>query len=129
LTVGTTTTADADALANFDRLAEGAPFAFTRLWTSRSDDETDELVRAARSSRPARTTWSPVHDRMPVILPTSLEGEWLDPDVSREHSREHALSLLQPLAPTLMTARPASRLVNSVRNDVPELLAVEDLAA
>ena len=57
-----------------------------------------------------------------MILPTSVEGEWLDADISREH----ALSLLQPLDPALITARLASGLVNSVRNEEPTLLEPDE---
>jgi putative SOS response-associated peptidase YedK len=86
------------------QLRDGVPFAFAGLWTSRRDPETDELVE---SSTIVTTTpndlVAPVHDRMPVILAPEAEGDWLDPEVSREH----ALSLLRPLDAALMTALPA----------------------
>jgi putative SOS response-associated peptidase YedK len=34
-------------------------FAFAGLWTSRTDEETGEIIRAARSSLPGRTSWWP----------------------------------------------------------------------
>jgi putative SOS response-associated peptidase YedK len=91
-------------------------FAFAGLWTSRTDDhhgQPNELV-------------APVHDRMPVILPTDAERVWLDPTISKEH----ALSLLEPYPADLMLALPASTRVNSVRNDDSGLLLPnESLAA
>jgi putative SOS response-associated peptidase YedK len=59
-----------------------------------------------------------VHDRMPVILSDQAEEDWLDPATSVEH----ALSVLSAYPAELMTATLASRAVNSVRNDSPELL-------
>jgi putative SOS response-associated peptidase YedK len=59
-----------------------------------------------------------VHHRMPLLLPTSHWGAWLDPD-SADPS-----PLLAP-DPGLVDAlelRPVSMAVNSVRNNSPELM-------
>jgi putative SOS response-associated peptidase YedK len=66
-----------------------------------------------------------VHDRKPVILPVELEAEWLDPEISKEH----ALSLLKTYPAGAMLSAAASPLVNSVRNDDPNLLILDSLAA
>jgi putative SOS response-associated peptidase YedK len=101
------------------QLAEGVPFAFAGLWTRKVDEESGEpLDSCTIVTTSANALVAPVHDRMPVILPASLEDEWLDPD----SSKEHALSLLRPLPAELMTSRVVSRLVNSVRNDDRSLL-------
>jgi putative SOS response-associated peptidase YedK len=106
------------------RLADGSPFAFAGLWTSRTDAETGEVVESCTIvTTSPNDLVAPVHDRMPVILPPFLEDDWLDPDLSREH----ALSLLRPLSPDAMLARPASRRVNSIRNDDPRLLVPDEL--
>jgi putative SOS response-associated peptidase YedK len=68
---------------------------------------------------------APVHDRMPVILPTDAERIWLDPAISKEH----ALSVLEPYPADLMLALPASTRVNSVRNDDCGLLLADDALA
>ena len=68
---------------------------------------------------------APVHDRMPVILPSDAEAVWLDPSISRDQ----ALSLLGPYPADLMTAFPASTRVNRVRNDDSGLLLPEDALA
>jgi putative SOS response-associated peptidase YedK len=101
------------------QLAGGEAFAFAGLWTSRDDPETDERIESCTivTTRPNALV-EPVHDRMPVILPRDLESVWLDPDLPREH----ALSLLEPFDPDRMQVAPASPLVNSVRNEGPELL-------
>ncbi len=102
-------------------------FAFAGLWTSRTDEETGEILESCTivTTRPNELV-APVHDRMPVILPTGAENAWLDPLTSKEH----ALSLLEPYPAELMVALPASTRVNSVRNDDSGLLvADESLAA
>jgi putative SOS response-associated peptidase YedK len=55
---------------------------------------------------------------MPVILPRELEAAWLDPELPKDH----ALELLRPYDAAGMTCTVASRLVNSVKNEGPELL-------
>ena len=55
---------------------------------------------------------------MPVILPSDAEADWLDPDVSVDH----ALSLLNPYPAAQMRSVAVSPLVNSVRNEGPQLL-------
>ncbi len=105
-------------------LPGGELFAFAGLWTSRTDEETGELLESCTiiTTRPNELV-APVHDRMPVILNGGdAEGLWLDPTVSKEH----ALSLLEPYPAALMAAVPASTRVNSVRNDDPGLLLLDD---
>lgn len=61
----------------------------------------------------------PVHDRMPAIIPAGSLDTWLD---VRNVSGEEAAKLLMPAPDGLLAARPVSSLVNSVKNDMPELL-------
>jgi putative SOS response-associated peptidase YedK len=106
-------------------LPEYELFAFAGLWTSRTD-KSGEIVESCTiiTTRPNELV-APVHDRMPVILPTDAEAVWLDPAISKEH----ALSLLEPYPADLLLALPASTRVNSVRNDDSELLVPEDALA
>jgi putative SOS response-associated peptidase YedK len=101
-------------------------FSFAGLWTTRRDDETGEVIESCTiiTTRPNELV-APVHDRMPVILPTAAEAVWLDPSISKEH----ALSLLGPYPADLMTAFPASTRVNSVRDDDAGLLLPDDALA
>jgi putative SOS response-associated peptidase YedK len=65
-----------------------------------------------------------VHDRMPLLLPPSAWDAWLDPDTGA--ADDAVAALLAPPAPELIARlelRPVSPLVNSVRNNGPELLA------
>jgi putative SOS response-associated peptidase YedK len=105
------------------QLDSGEVFGFAGLWTSRRDDQTGDAVDSCTIiTTRANELVAPVHDRMPVILPRELEGAWLDPELPKDH----ALELLQPYEPDAMTMRPASRLVNSVKNEGVELLTPDD---
>ena len=61
---------------------------------------------------------APVHDRMPVIVPRALESAWLDPTLTP--AEVDAMLVAYPA--DQMEAAEASMLVNSARNDGPELL-------
>ncbi len=101
-------------------------FAFAGLWTARTEDETGEVIESCTiiTTQPNELV-APIHDRMPVIIPTDAEAVWLDPSISKEH----ALSLLDPYPAELMVALPASSRVNSVRNDDSGLLLPDDALA
>jgi putative SOS response-associated peptidase YedK len=101
-------------------------FAFAGLWTSRTDEQSVGIMESCTiiTTTPNELV-APVHNRMPVILPTDAEGVWLDPTISKEH----ALSLLEPYPADLMLALPASTRVNSVRNDDSGLLLSDDALA
>jgi putative SOS response-associated peptidase YedK len=60
-----------------------------------------------------------IHDRMPVVLGPESYAAWLDPGNS---NTEGLLALLKPADPDPWTLHPVSRLVNSPRNDTPDLL-------
>ena len=107
-------------------LLDGEPFAFAGLWTSRTDEQTGEVLDSCTiiTTTPNELV-APVHDRMPVILPRGLEAAWLDPDVGKDE----ALSMLHPFAAKLMAALPASTRANSTRNDDPDLLLPDDALA
>ena len=63
----------------------------------------------------------PVHNRMPVILPRDAEGVWLDASGAR--STAELKELLAPYAGPDLEVYEVSKLVNSPRNDTPEVLA------
>jgi putative SOS response-associated peptidase YedK len=60
---------------------------------------------------------SPIHNRMPVILPGDSWRTWLDPDLT---DTAELLSMLVP-AEDALDIYPVAPLVNSVRNNGPEL--------
>ena len=100
------------------RLGEREPFAFTGLtsrWTP--PDGGEPVDSCAIITTVPNETCSPVHDRMPVILPRQEYRAWLDPAASPEMLR----SMLAPW-PGPMQAVPVSARVGNVRNDDPGCL-------
>ena len=61
----------------------------------------------------------PVHDRMPVILDQRAAEDWMNPS---EKDLVRLKALLLPAPEDVLVLSPASSLVNSVKNDGPELL-------
>ena len=59
-----------------------------------------------------------LHTRMPVILSDDDAAAWVLEELSLDQMRE----LMRPCEDGFLTLRPASPLVNDVRNDGPELL-------
>ena len=103
------------------QLVGGAPFCFAGLcsaWRPKGspDDVEWTLTYTILTGKPNPLV-APVHDRMPVILPAEHFTTWLtEPDVDRAHA------LLEPFPAGQMEAFEVSRLVNSPRNDTPEIL-------
>ena len=60
-----------------------------------------------------------IHDRMPVILDRSDEDAWLDPEV---HEQDALEKLLKPCPNEWLDAVEISPLVNSPKNNTPEVL-------
>ena len=64
-----------------------------------------------------------MHDRMPVILKPDAHARWLD---QRELKPEELNDLLKPYPADEMEAFPVSTMVNSPRNDGPQLIERSD---
>jgi putative SOS response-associated peptidase YedK len=100
-------------------LTDGKPFAFAGLWASWRDHESDSwLDSCSIITTTANDLVASVHDRMPVILPRDREADWLDPALPADEVD----ALLCPYPVDAMAAAEASTLVNSPKNDGPELL-------
>ena len=68
----------------------------------------------------ANAVMAPIHDRMPVVLDESQVDTWMNLATSEALAR----SFLRPAPDDWLFTDKASPLVNSVKNDGPELLAV-----
>ena len=95
------------------------PFAFAGLWDTWRDPKGDIVTSCTIITTAANDLLSPVHDRMPVILPRGLESFWLDP-----HIQDHAAlsDVLTPYPSAAIEAFEVSSLVNSPSNNGPEVL-------
>jgi putative SOS response-associated peptidase YedK len=102
------------------------PLAFAGLyefWRDRSvadDDPAAWLVSYTIVTTAAEPGLERIHDRQPVALDRDLWSTWLDPEVTDGAA---VLAMLESPGPGRFAAHPVSTLVNSVRNDGPELLA------
>jgi putative SOS response-associated peptidase YedK len=110
--------------------ADGSSLAMAGIWEywkPKDDPENaypDGLVTASVLTTSAVGVLAQVHDRMPLLLPPSAWDTWLDPDLPA--SQEAVSALLAPPSADLVARLalvPVSPLVNSVRNNGPELLA------
>jgi putative SOS response-associated peptidase YedK len=101
--------------------ADGHPLALAGLWASWKDPESGERARTCTilTGSPDDLV-APIHDRMPVILPQELWDDWLDPSLA---DPAEVAELLASRPGVGLAEHAVSTLVNSVRNNVPELVA------
>jgi putative SOS response-associated peptidase YedK len=100
----------------FIHAPDGGMLAFAGIWSRWTDTESDqESTTAAIITTASQGQVSSVHHRMPVILPNHLWDSWLDRDLRNPEEIE---GLLQPV--TELELHRVSKLVNSVKNNVPE---------
>ena len=95
---------------------DGEPLAVAGLWSAWRDpaaEGTDWLHTATVVTTSANGTMSPIHDRMPVILPQSAWSAWLDPN---NDDIESLSQLLVPASDSLLQVRAVGTEVNNVRN-------------
>jgi putative SOS response-associated peptidase YedK len=101
------------------RLKSGKPFAFAGLWEHWQSSDGSEVKSASIITTTPNELMEPIHDRMPVILPSNAYAQWLDP---LPHFPVDLKSLLVPYPAEEMQAFPVSTLVNSPANDRPEVV-------
>jgi len=104
--------------------ADGRPLALAGLWAGWKNPETDEVRRTFTivTTTPTAVV-AELHNRMPVIVPDEAWARWLDP---RPTELGELRALLEPSDEIALEIAPASRLVNDVRNDGPQLLLALD---
>jgi putative SOS response-associated peptidase YedK len=93
--------------------------AFAGLWSIWKDPATGIWIPSCSVvTTRASEQVAPIHNRMPVVLRGGSWRTWLDPEV---RDPGELLSLLEP-AEDALDIIPVSPLVNSVRNNGPELI-------
>src|SRR5207244_2624559 len=108
---------------HYFHLPGGKPFGFAGLWDSWRAPEGGIIESCTVLTTRANALVAPLHDRMPVILPSEHHAQWLDHSVE-DPSR--LTSLLQPYPPEQMRSYRVGSRVNSPHNDVPECLERAD---
>lgn len=99
---------------------DGEPYALAGLWELWRGPQRDQ--EPLRSCTIITTTpnseMAKIHDRMPVILPSSAWDTWLDRD---QHDPDLLGRLLVPAPTRVISMHPVSSEVNNVRHDGPQL--------
>jgi putative SOS response-associated peptidase YedK len=101
------------------RPKSGEPMALAGLWETWTGPNGEELDTAVIVTTRANRTLSPLHDRMPVIVPPEAFDFWLDCD---KVDALTATALIAPAPENLLQAHEVSAAVNKVANDSPELI-------
>jgi putative SOS response-associated peptidase YedK len=97
---------------------DGEPLFMAGLWSVwKPEKDAEPLLSCTIITTDAVGELSEVHDRMPLILAEDAWDRWLDPDAPLDED-------LLAAAPDVrgIDLRQVSTLVNSVRNNGPELL-------
>lgn len=98
------------------RLRGGKAFCFAGLWDRWHSPEGSVIQSFTIITTEPNELIKPIHDRMPVIMEQMEEQRWLT-----EKDPSALTTLLRPYPAGEMEAYPVSSLVNSPRNDSPEL--------
>lgn len=99
---------------------ENGLFAFAGLWERWRDPADGAILRSfAIVTGLPNELCAPIHDRMPVILPTEAWPLWLG---EAEASPEELRALLRPYPAALMRVYRIGPAVGNVKNDAPSLL-------
>jgi len=93
-------------------------FSFAGLWEQWTSPKGQEVKSYTIITTEPNEFMAPVHDRMPVILTSDQEDEWLNP----ETPQDRLISLLKTREWDDMEVYTVSKLVNSPRNDYPEVI-------
>jgi putative SOS response-associated peptidase YedK len=96
---------------------DGRPFAFAGLWDRWFEEPGKPVYTCTIVTTAASPLLRPVHDRMPVILDPRERDVWL----SRTSSIADLQALLRPNEEPFEII-PVTPLVNSVKNDGPEVI-------
>ena len=106
---------------------DGQPLVLAGLWDGWKNPDTGEVRRTFTIvTTTPNSVVAELHNRMPVIVPDDAWARWLDP---RPAEPGELRALLEPTEDVALEIAAASRLVNDVRNDGPELLLPEKDAA
>jgi putative SOS response-associated peptidase YedK len=98
-------------------MRDGRPFGLAGIWEGWRHPETGDVVRTfCIVTCPANELMTPIHDRMPVIIPPHAYDRWLSP------LEPDPRDLLVPFEAGAMQAWPVSTRVNRPENDDPSVL-------
>lgn len=94
-------------------------FGFAGLYDIWKDVSGKEFYTYTIITTTPNELMTPIHDRMPVILPKDAEDLWLDPDIN---DPQPLAAMLKPYPSEKMEKYPVSTDVGNTRNDSPNLI-------
>ncbi len=106
----------------FIHLPDHPIISFAGLWESWKTPDGKPIETFTILTTDANEMMREIHDRMPVILTPGEELKWLESQGDEKVSRE----LLKPLDSGFMSSYPVSKLVNSPRNNTPDILTQQE---
>src|SRR6516162_2950216 len=98
---------------------DGDLLLFAGLYQDGENNDTGTQSAFTILTCAANSTLATIQDRMPVILSDRDADDWINPSAKKPHSLKR---LLRPTAEDALLVHAASPLVNSVRNEGPQLL-------
>lgn len=101
------------------KLKSDGLFAMAGLWERWKSPEGKTIYSCTVITTTPNDIVKDIHDRMPVILKREDEQTWLDPDV---YNPQELNRLLTPLPEEFIEAYEVSNLVNSPKNNSPQLI-------
>jgi len=104
----------------FVRMRDERIFAFAGLWDRWESPDDGVIETCAILTTAANAVLSPIHGRMPVILPQAEYARWLDPALKDPDSLS---PLLVPFPPEEMLAIPVNPRVNAPSTDDEKCIA------
>src|SRR5262249_13729138 len=99
---------------HYFHLVDGGPFAFAGLWDVWQGHDGELIESCAILTTEANEVVRPVHERMPVILPTEAYGAWLDPALQESAKLR---PLLRPYPAEAIIVCSVSSWVNDARHE------------
>ncbi len=106
-------------IPHFIFLKSRQPFALAGLWDEWHSPNGGSIRSTTIITIEPNELMAPIHNRMPVILPSSAYAQWLDP---APQTADRLLPLLKPFPANEMSAHAVGTLVNSPANDRAELV-------
>jgi putative SOS response-associated peptidase YedK len=101
------------------RLKSQRPMGFAGLYNTWKSPDGDAICTCSIITTEANELLSPIHDRMPAIIPEDQDELWLDPNIS---DRDRLMPLLRPYSPDEMEYYEVSSVINKPENDSPEII-------
>ena len=101
------------------RLRGGGYFSMAGLYDRWKDPDGNTLSSCTIITTGPNELMSPIHDRMPVILPEEAEAAWINLEID---SPDALKPFIRPFPAASLEAFEVSSAVNSARNEGPELI-------